>query len=214
MNETTLRLMLIDDHAVVREGLRALLEDNNGFTIVAEADCGSDALRKVEVAVTRCHPDRPGHAGDFGRRDHPSTQAGCPTVQYYCFHQFRRRRRTAKHIASRCNRLPAQGCFTPRPDQRRACCRQGAALAAESMQRQMVEMLRRPPPADPFAALTPRERSVLALIGKGLSNRRIASELSLTEGTVKGYVSTVLEKLGVDDRTQAALYFNRHAASA
>ena len=79
----------------------------------------------------------------------------------------------------------------------------------ETMQRQLVELLRRPPPPDPFAALTPRERSVLALIGEGLSNRRIAQRLGLTEGTVKGYVSAVLEKLGLPDRTQAALLWNR-----
>jgi DNA-binding NarL/FixJ family response regulator len=77
------------------------------------------------------------------------------------------------------------------------------------MRRQLVELLRRSATTDPFAALTPRERSVLELIGEGLSNRRIAARLNLTEGTVKGYVSTVLEKIGVDDRTQAALYFTR-----
>jgi DNA-binding NarL/FixJ family response regulator len=62
----------------------------------------------------------------------------------------------------------------------------------------------------PADELTPRERTVLELIGRGCSNKRIASELQLTEGTVKGYVSTVLAKLGVDDRTQAALYAVKH----
>src|SRR5690606_13462733 len=51
MNQPSLRLMLVDDHAVVREGLRAVLEDGNGFTVVAEADSGNDALRKAEVAA-------------------------------------------------------------------------------------------------------------------------------------------------------------------
>ena len=58
--------------------------------------------------------------------------------------------------------------------------------------------------------LTPRERTVLERIAHGRSNKQIASELQLTEGTVKGYVSAVLDKLGVDDRTQAALYAVKH----
>jgi DNA-binding NarL/FixJ family response regulator len=56
-----------------------------------------------------------------------------------------------------------------------------------------------------LAELTERERAVLVLIAQGRSNRQIAHRLDLTEGTVKGYVSTILDKLGVQDRTQAAL---------
>ena len=58
--------------------------------------------------------------------------------------------------------------------------------------------------------LTPRELDVLRLIAKGESNKRIARALDITEGTVKGYVSIVLSKLGVSDRTQAALYAVKH----
>jgi two-component system, NarL family, response regulator LiaR len=54
--------------------------------------------------------------------------------------------------------------------------------------------------------LTPREREVLALIGRGMPNKIIARELSLSEKTVKAHVSSILAKLGVTDRTQAALY--------
>ncbi len=54
--------------------------------------------------------------------------------------------------------------------------------------------------------LTPREREVLALIGRGMANKVIARELSLSEKTVKAHVSNILAKLGVSDRTQAALY--------
>jgi len=89
---------------------------------------------------------------------------------------------------------------------------EGQPWLHETMQRQFVELLRRSAPTDPFASLTPRERNVLELIGEGLSNRHIANRLNLTEGTVKGYVSTVLEKLEVADRTQAALYFTRNAS--
>ena len=66
------------------------------------------------------------------------------------------------------------------------------------------------PPEDPFAELTPREREVLNLIGRGMSNKEIALALTVTETTVKGYVSAILSKLGVADRTQAALLAVRY----
>jgi DNA-binding NarL/FixJ family response regulator len=61
-----------------------------------------------------------------------------------------------------------------------------------------------------YQSLTEREMSVLRLIAQGRSNKEIAAALFLTEGTVKGYISTIFDKLGVDDRTQAALYAVKH----
>ena len=66
-------------------------------------------------------------------------------------------------------------------------------------------MARAPMPDDPFESLTERERGILKLIAKSMSNKEIASQLFLTEMTVKGYVSDLFAKLGVNDRTQAAL---------
>jgi DNA-binding NarL/FixJ family response regulator len=71
----------------------------------------------------------------------------------------------------------------------------------------MLEWMRRPP--SQIDSLTARERSVLGLLAEGQSNKQIARNLGLTAGTVKGYVSQVLEKLGVADRTQAALLAHR-----
>jgi DNA-binding NarL/FixJ family response regulator len=65
-------------------------------------------------------------------------------------------------------------------------------------------------PEEPFRGLTDREREVLALVAEGYSNKEIAARLGLTVGTVKGYVSAILSKLGVADRTQAAVYALRH----
>jgi DNA-binding NarL/FixJ family response regulator len=70
----------------------------------------------------------------------------------------------------------------------------------------MQQVIAGPPAASPHAALTGREREVLRLIAQGQSNKEIAAGLHLTEGTIKGYVSAILDKLDVADRTQAALY--------
>jgi len=67
-----------------------------------------------------------------------------------------------------------------------------------------------PSPSDPFEVLTPREKDVLILLARGFSNKEIGRALSLTEVTVKGYVSTLLNKLSVSDRTQAALVAVRY----
>lgn len=214
MTSTPLRLMLVDDHAVVREGLRAVLEDGNDIVIVAEADSGNDALRKAEAAA----PDvvlidlvMPGLSAAETIRRLKGLMPNCHVVIFTSFAEDEALRDTLEagaigyllKDASRDDLVSAVRSVA-----------EGKPWLHEAMQRQLVELLRRPPPTDPFAALTPRERSVLELIGRGLSNRRIAAQLSLTEGTVKGYVSMVLEKIGVDDRTQAALLYNRHDVRA
>jgi len=71
-------------------------------------------------------------------------------------------------------------------------------------------MERAPLPSDPFKDLTSREKDVLILIARGFSNKEIGQALSLTEATVKGYVSTILSKLNISDRTQAALIAVRY----
>jgi NarL family two-component system response regulator LiaR len=83
----------------------------------------------------------------------------------------------------------------------------GEALLDPRVAARLVEAIAQPAAADgPPERLTPREREVLELIGRGLSNKRIALELGVSEKTVKTHVGHVLAKLGVSDRTQAALY--------
>lgn len=213
MNEAALRLMLIDDHAVVREGLRAVLEDGTGFTVVAEAGSGNDALQQIDAA----RPDvilidlmMPGLSAADSIRQIKQRLPACNIIVFTSFAEDALLSETLQ--AGAIGYLLKDATRYDLISAVRAVA-QGQPWLHEAMQRQLMELLRKPAPVDPFAALTPRERSVLALLGEGLSNRRIAEQLSLTEGTVKGYVSAVLEKLALDDRTQAALYYNRHSAS-
>lgn len=67
-----------------------------------------------------------------------------------------------------------------------------------------------PPAPTPLSRLTPRERDALTLLAQGASNKEIARTLGLTEGTVKGYITTILDKLEVADRTQAVLLAVKH----
>ena len=88
----------------------------------------------------------------------------------------------------------------------------GETFLAPAAQRQLMELLRKPQAARD--ALTARETDVLKLIAEGLSNKQIGKRLNLTEGTVKGYVSQILAKLRLADRTQIALYAVRHGLAA
>ena len=81
-------------------------------------------------------------------------------------------------------------------------------------QQHLMRGIAEPETPSPFTVLPPRERDVLALLARGESNKRIAAALNLSIGTVKGYVSAIFEKLGVEDRTQAALLAAKHDPTA
>ncbi|SDD39207.1 response regulator [Aquimonas voraii] len=209
MSESAVRLMLVDDHAVVREGLRAVFLGASGCEVVAEAGSGDEALRLLESVrpdVVMMDLMMPGlsAAETIARLKQQLPQ--CNVIVFTSFGEDEALRATLQagamgyllKDAARHDLLSAVHSVA-----------QGRPWLNESMQRQLLELMRRPAPEDPLAGLTPRERSVLELIGQGMNNRRIATHLGLTEGTVKGYVSTVLEKLGVDDRTQAALAYSK-----
>jgi DNA-binding NarL/FixJ family response regulator len=95
----------------------------------------------------------------------------------------------------------------------RAAANGTANLSPELLTR-LTRALRRPPPADPFQPLSPREREVLDLIASGQSNRQIANKLTIGEQTVKTHVSNILMKLDLQDRVQAAIFALRHQERA
>ncbi len=89
----------------------------------------------------------------------------------------------------------------------------GGALFDPQVARKALDALQHtvvPPPPDLVEPLTEREREILRLVAQGLNNRQIAERLHLAHGTVKNYISRLLSKLGVEDRTQAALWARQH----
>ena len=205
------RVLIADDHQVVREGLQMILADSDGeIVVVGEASDGDDAVRlaaslKPDVVLmdlsmprvdgleaTRRMRDAglesrvlilTSFAEGEGVRD--AVRAG---VTGYLMKDVLK----AELLAA--IRLAADGVPTLHP------------RAQQHLMRGIAE----PETPSPFGALTPRERDVLALLARGDSNKRIAAALNLSIGTVKGYVSAIFEKLGVEDRTQAALLAAKH----
>ena len=194
-----IRVVIADDHAVVRQGLRTFLDLQADIEVVAEASDGAEALAAAEehapdiVLIDLVMPNVDGIEAIRGLRER------VPTARAIVLSSFIDDEKLLPAV-----RAGAAGYLLKdvQPQQLVEAIRTvhagGALLHPKVASRLLQEMA-----TDP---LTPREREVLALIGRGMANKVIARELSLSEKTVKAHVSSILAKLGVTDRTQAALY--------
>jgi NarL family two-component system response regulator LiaR len=203
-------ILIADDHAIVREGLRILLSDAPGLELVGEA---ADGLAAVEQAA-RLQPDlvlldlvMPGVDGIEATRRILAQQPRCRILILTSFAEDQNV--VAAMQAGAAGYLLKDVLQADLLDAIERAMRGEPALHPEA-QRKLIEHLSHPPaPAGDAAELdqlTGRELEVLKLIARGQNNRQIAEALTITEGTVKGHVSNILSKLHLQDRTQAALY--------
>jgi DNA-binding NarL/FixJ family response regulator len=204
----SISVLIVDDHPVVRQGLRVLLEVQDGIEVAGEAGDGATALalaaeREPDVILLDLKlPGMDGIAvlGELQARQVQSRVLVLTSV-------------TDNALAAAAVRAGAAGVLYKDVDPDalvraiRAVHDGHLVLAPES-----AGTLLRPAsaPARGLDALTSREREVLAELAQGRSNREIARALRVSEKTVKAHVSSVLAKLGVQDRTQAALFAVRH----
>ncbi len=201
-----IRVVIADDHAVVRQGLRSFLGLQDDIEVVGEAADGAEALRAVEdlrPAVVLIDLVMPGIDG-LGAIERIREQA--PETRILVLTSFAEESKLFAAL-----RAGAAGYLLKdvQPAELAQAIRTVAAGEAlldpavtARVLRRMSEGERRPDHAD----LTRRELEVLRLIARGLSNKQIAAELVLSEKTVKTHVSSILGKLRLSDRTQAALY--------
>lgn len=214
MGPQPVRVVLVDDHAVVREGIRKVLRASGGFEVVGEAGTAADALRQVEatqpdVAVVDVRlPDGDGiEVVREIRSRHPEIRCIIFTSfadEQAFFHSamagaagFLIKDAPTDHIVDAVRRVAA-----------------GEKLLDEGLIDDLRRRARTLPPEDQFLAdLTPQERRILALVTDGLTNREIADELTLAEKTVRNYVSNILGKLGMKNRTQLAAYVAERIAT-
>ncbi|WP_313920289.1 response regulator transcription factor [Tahibacter sp.] len=197
-------VILIDDHAVVREGLRAVLEEEDDLDVVADFANARDAIAAVAALRPRVAVlDLKMPAGDPVQNIR-GLRAAWPSLEILVFTSFAEDSVVREVLAAGATGYLLKDALS---GDLAAAVRQvagGVPWLDATVQRQLVARLRAPAGED--IALTAREHSVLQLIAQGLSNKAIARELSLTEGTVKGYVSQILQKMGITDRTQAAMH--------
>lgn len=200
------RLLIVDDHAIVREGLRLLLEDVPTLEVVGEAANGQQALAlaaALRPEVVLLDLAMPVLGGLETARRLRAAQPECRILVLTSFAEDQDVR-TAMQLGVAGYLLKD----VLKADLVAAIERaaRGEPVLHPEVQRKLIQQLSQPE-AEP---LTEREREVLRSIARGLSNREIADHLHITEGTVKGHVSNILAKLHLQDRTQAALYAVKH----
>jgi len=209
----TVRIMLADDHSVVRAGLRALLERNVEFQVVAEAETGEQAIEmaiehRPDVAVLDIR--MPGISGIDACREIVEKVDGCKVIMLTSYAE--------DELLIAAVQAGASGYVLKRigdNDLVRAIERvsRGEGILDPAMTKMVFSEMRsagKAQRAAAFAELTSQELAVLALVAEGLTNRQIAVKLYLGEGTVRNYVSSILAKIGVSNRAEAAAYAVRH----
>jgi DNA-binding NarL/FixJ family response regulator len=202
-------VFLLDDHEVVRRGVRELLEAEPDITIVGEAGTAESALARIpalrpDVAVLDVRlPD-----GD-GVSVCREIRSKMPEVACLMLTSFGDDEALFDAImAGAAGYVLKQIRGTDLVGAVRTVASGQSMLDPQAAGRLMASM-RKPAKADPLAALTPQERRILELIGEGLTNRQIGERLFLAEKTVKNYISAMFAKLGMERRTQAAAYATR-----
>lgn len=209
----SIRILLADDQRLMREGLRILLELEPDLEIVGEAEDGQAALELYK----KCQPDivlmdirMPGMDGVEATRrictHWPEARVVILTTfddDEYIFEGLRAGAQgyllkdvSGAELANAVRTVAGGGALIE-PSVARKVVAEFARLAASTPQRSAETGLAEP--------LTEREKEIVQCLAQGLTNREIARRLSLAEGTVKNYVTVILQKLGVRDRTQAAL---------
>ncbi len=208
---TDVRVFLLDDHEIVRRGIRDLLEFHDGLTVVGEAGTAAEATE----AIVRLRPDvavldarLPDGSGIEVCRD---VRAADPSIAVVILTSYDDDEALFSAImAGAAGYALKQIRGNDLVDAVRRVA-DGQSLLDPAVTARVLERIRSgPEPAEPFGELSQQERRVLDLIGEGMTNREIAEEMFLAEKTVKNYVTTLLAKLGLQRRTQAALMVQRH----
>ena len=209
-----IKILLVDDEQMVRMGLRLILESEDDFEVVGEAGDGAEAValtRKLDPDVVLMDIQMPGMNGlDATReiktlgREESSRVLILTTFELdeYVYEALR-----AGASGFLLKRTPAEDLIAGIH-----IVHSGDALLAPSVTKRLIdEFAHRPLPegtsqVEALEELTQREREVLSLVAKGMSNAEIAQALFLSEGTVKTHIKRIFYKLGLRDRTQAVIF--------
>ena len=203
-----IRVLVVDDHPVVRQGLRSFLASREGIEVVGEAADGESAVGEA----ARLLPDvvlldlaMPGDGGldAIGR-----IRAAGPAVLVLT--SFSGDDQVLPAVRAGASGYLLKDVPVAELEAAIRALHAGGSWLDRSVAGTVMGEVARPQAPSGLDLLTPREREVLGLLGEGLSNRQLAERLYVAEKTVKTHVSAILSKLGLADRTQAALYAVQH----
>jgi two-component system response regulator DevR len=206
----TIRIFLLDDHEVVRRGVRELLESEDDLEVVGEAGTVQEALARIpptnpDVAVLDVR--LPDGSGVEVCREVRSARPDLACLMLTSFSDDEALFESILAGAAGYVLKEVRGGELVTSIRRVAA---GETLLDPAVTTRVLERLRRGPDEDPrLTGLTDQERRILELLADGLTNRQIAEQMILAEKTVKNYVSNLLSKLGMSRRTEAAVYAAR-----
>ena len=206
-----IRVFLLDDHEIVRRGIRELLESEGDIVVIGESGLAKEAARRIpalrpDVAILDARlPDGSGIDVCREIRSRDRRIAALILTSYDDDEAL-----FSAIMAGAAGYLLKQVRGTDLIDTVRRVAA-GQSMLDPAVTAQVLERLRTGPKTDPsLEQLTGQEQRILELIGQGMTNRQIAGQLFLAEKTVKNYVSSMLSKLGLESRTQAAIFATRH----
>lgn len=207
------RVFLLDDHEIVRRGVKEFLEAEGDLEVVGEAGSAAEALARIpptrpDVAVLDVRlPD-----GD-GVQVCREIRSAHPEIQCLMLTSFVDDEALFQAIMAGASGYVLKQIKGGDVVEAVRSVAAGRSLLDPSVTARVVERLRKGSEEDELLArLSPQERNILRLIADGLTNRQIAEQVHLAEKTVKNYVSNLLAKLGMERRTQAAVYAARLGA--
>jgi DNA-binding NarL/FixJ family response regulator len=209
--QVTVRVFLLDDHEVVRRGIRELLEAEDDLEVVGEAATAEEAYGRIPATSPNVAILDVRLADGDGVEVCREIRAKHPEIACLMLTSFADDEALfAAIMAGAAGYVLKQVRGTDLVDGVRRVGR-GESLLDPSLTARVLERLRHPAAPDELAGLTDQERKILDLIAEGMTNRQIGEQLFLAEKTVKNYVSNVLAKLGMSRRSEAAAYAARLA---
>ena len=204
------RVFLLDDHDIVRRGLAHMFEKESDIEVVGEAETAEEGLSRIpptrpDVALLDVRlPD-----GD-GVTVCREIRSRHPEIHCLMLTSFSDDEALFDAIMAGASGFILKQVKSEEIVQAVRFVAKGQSLLDPAVTGRVLERLRKGPEEDErLAKLSPQERNILELIADGLTNRQIAEEIHLAEKTVKNYVSNLLTKLGMERRTQAAVYAAR-----
>lgn len=212
----TVRILIADDHSVVRAGLRSLLERQGHFRVIAEASTGEEAIKlakehQPDIAVLDIR--MPGVSGIDACRQ---IIKNVPNVRVIMLTSYAEDELLMAAIQAGASGYVLKRIGDNELVQAVERVSRGEGMLDPAMTASVFAEVRKANQAQHAAAfsdLTPQEMAVLAHVAKGMTNRQIAVKLYLGEGTVRNYVSSVLSKIGAHNRAEAAAYAVKHKIS-
>jgi DNA-binding NarL/FixJ family response regulator len=209
-----LRLLVVDDHEVVRQGLVALLDRRDGFQVVAEAGTVAEALdqaRRYEPDIVVMDVRLPDGSGIEACRE---IRAEMPSTKVVMLTSYPDEEAVLSAIVA-----GASGYLLKQVRARDLVAAleaigRGESLLDPVVTEKVLERIRRiasgSQETDELSQLTGQERKILLLVAEGMTNKEIATEIFLSDKTVKNYVSSILAKLNLERRAQAAAFVAKH----